>query len=398
MLGATPDTMVSGRDRTNEQKPGVGARLEQERSMTTRPRTAARVDQGKSQLIALRDNLNAVDAHLRSIQRPVHSVKDLIGRIKGPLAFPGALHKDLSELYRLLSSLRTIMTPLSILPAPIGPAARAFKQTLETLTGPPKSGSIGRARDLAGQIDKSLKPLRDLVAKIEKPVDDIAATIDEMEGRIAYLQQMVARVVARYGERPPADVEACAAKLNEPIAELRAGLDKAAAKMAKFFSSIENALRSALAVLKPVGDALKAVRKVLGTLRGRAMQSVIKVLSRFSNAIKPFVNKVEFIVNKVINGVLKKLGINMGAFTRYIRNLMNVLNPLKPIEKALARTLASIKRFVAKLVDVHMITDLLAQLTELKRRLAQIVEAFLRGPCKAVLDADSGRARARLGR
>jgi len=390
--------MVFGRDCSREQKPGGDTRPEKERSMTKRPRAAARVDQGKSQLVALRDNVNAIDAHLRSIQRPVHSVKDLIGRIKGPLAFPGALHKDLSELYRLLSSLRTIMTPLSILPAPIGPAARAFKQSLETLTGPPKSGSIGRARDLAGQIDRSLKPLRDLVAKIEKPVDDIAATIDEMEGRIAYLQSMVARVVARYGVRPPADVEACAAKLNEPIAAFRAALDKAAAQMARFFASIENALRSALAVLQPVGEALKAVRKVLGTLRGRAMQSIINVLSRVSNAIKPFVDKVEFVVNKVINGVLKKLGIKMGAFTRYIRKLMNVLNPLKPIEKALAKALASIRRFVAKLVDVRMITDLLAQLTELKRRLAQIVDAFLRSPCKAVLDADSGRSRARFAR
>jgi hypothetical protein len=354
--------------------------------MPIRRRSPSRARESQSQLVALRDNIKAIDAHITSIQRPVHAVQDLIGQVKAPLAFPGALQQDLTDLNRLLASLRTVVTPLSILPAPIGPASRALKQALEVLAGPPQSGSIGRMRDLAGQIDKALKPLRDLVTKIETPIKNTAETIDAMEGTVAYLRDMVAGVIARYGVQPPDDVEACAAKLNEPIARLRVVLDQAAATMAKYFAAIEDALRSALAVLRPVGAVVAAVRKVLDVFRGKAMQAIIKVMTRFSNAIKPYVNKAEFIVKMAINRILKKLGIDATKLAAQIRKVIDALNPMKPIERAVSNALAAIRAFVAKLVDASGITKLLEQLADLRRALAQTLEAFLRSQCKAVLD------------
>jgi hypothetical protein len=355
-----------------------------------RPRTKLRAET-KSALVSLRDNLAAIDAHVVSIQRPVHAVRDLIGQVKAPLAFPGRLHQDLTDLHRLLASLRTTVTPLAILPGPIGPAARGLKQALEALAGPPASGSIGRARDVAGKVDKALKPLRDLVAKIEKPVAEAAATIDQIQASVAYLRDMVARVVAHYGTAPPADVEACAAKLNEPVAAFRAALDVAAARISTFFATIEAALRAALAVLKPVGDVVRTVQKVLGVFRGKAMKAVLNALERFSNGIKPYVDKVEFVVRRAIDSVLKKLGINVSAFTGFFRKVIGALDPMKSVERAVNAALASVKAFVAKLVDATGVAALLEELAALKRQLAQAVEAFLRSRCKAVLDPDSGR-------
>jgi hypothetical protein len=375
------------RPRTAVRSPVSNRQTGEAEPMRIQRRSPSRAGAAPSQLVALRDNIKAIDAHVTSIQRPVHAVQDLIGQVKAPLAFPGALHQDLTDLQRLLASLRTVVTPLSILPAPIGPASRALKQALEVLVGPPGSGSIGRTRDLAGQIDKALKPLRDLVTKIETPVKKTAETIDAMEGTIAYLRDMVAGVIARYGVQPPEDVEACAAKLNEPIARLRAALDEVASSMAELFSSLEAALRSALAVLRPLSAAIDAVRRVLDVFRGKAMQAIIKVMTRFSNAIKPYVNKAELIVKIAISRILKKLGIDANKLAAQIRRMIDALNPMKPIERAIANALAAIRQFVAKLVDASGITKLLEQLADLKRQLAQILEAFLRSPCKALLDS-----------
>jgi hypothetical protein len=144
-------------------------------------------------------------------------------------------------------------------------------------------------------------------------------------------------------------------------------------------------------VLKPVGDVVRTVQRVLGVFRGKAMKAVLNALERFSNGIKPYVNKIEFIVRRAIDSVLKKLGISLSAFTGLFRKVIGALDPMKPVERAVNAALAAVNAFVAKLVDASGIAALLEALDALKRQLAQAVEAFLRSPCKAVLDPDSGR-------
>lgn len=361
-----------------------------------RPRAKRRDEQEQSALLALRDNLAAIDARLDSIRRPVHAVQNLIGQVKAPLAFPAALYQDLDDLHDLLSSLRTVVMPLSILPAPIGPAARGLKQALEVLAGPPKTGSIGRTRAVVGEIDRKLQPLINLVERIETPVENTAATLDAMAGSIAYLRDMVARVIAHYGAQPPEDVQACAAQLNEPIAWLRAALDQAAAAMVQLFNGIEAMLRSALVVLKPIGEVLRTVQSVLSVFRGKAMKAIINGLSRFANGIKPYVNKAERVVRKAIDSVLKKVGVSLSAFEGYFRKVINALNPMKPIERAIANARTAVIRFVSRLVDTRALTALLEQLVAIKTRLAQALETFLRSQCKAVLDPDGPRPRPRV--
>jgi hypothetical protein len=357
----------------------------------TRRGSIARSAEPQSATIALRDNLAAIDAHMTTVQKPVRAVQDLIGQIKAPLAFPRSLHQDLTDLHQLLASLRVTVTPLSILPGPIGPASRSLKQALEALAGPPQSGSIGRTRDLVGRIDREVEPLRKLIEKIEAPVANAAASIDAIESNVAYLRDMVAGVIAHYGAQPPKDVDACAARLNKPVATVRTLLDEAAARVAGFFATVEKALRSALAVLKPIGDVVRAVQSVLSVFRSKAMKAILGVLTRFSNGIKPYVNKVEFVVRMAINRLLKKIGLSMDTFTGYIRKVINALNPMKPIERAVNAALASVRKFIAQLIDVSAIDELLQILSDLKRQLSQAMEAFLRSQCKAVLDPNSGR-------
>lgn len=357
----------------------------------TRQRAKARPPVSRSATIALRDNLAAIDAHVTTLQKPVRAVQDLVGQVKAPLAFPRSLHQDLTDLHQLLASLRVTVTPLSLLPGPIGPASRSLKQALEALAGPPQSGSIGRARDLVGRVDTQIEPLRRLVEKIENPVANAVAAIDAIESNVAYLRDMVAGVIAHYGSRPPKDVDACAVRLNVPVAAVRAALDGAAARVAGFFAAIEKALRSALAVLQPIGDVVRVVQSVLGVFRGKAMKAILGALTRFSNGIKPYVNKVEFVVRMAMNRLLKKMGLSVDTFTAYIRKVIDALNPMKPIERAVNAALASVRKFLAQLVDVSMIDALLQTLLDLKRQLYQAMEAFLRSQCKAVLDPDSGR-------
>ncbi|MCG3144576.1 MAG: hypothetical protein HONDAALG_02012 [Gammaproteobacteria bacterium] len=351
----------------------------------------------RSATIALRDNLAAIDAHVTTVQKPVRAVQNLIGEIKAPLAFPPRLHQDLTDLHQLLVSLRITVTPLAILPGPIGPASRSLKQALEALAGPPQSGTIGRARDLVGRIDTEVEPLRRLVEKVETPVANAAAAIDAVESNVAYLRDMVAAVIAHYGPLPPEDVDACAARLNKPVAAVRAALDEAAARAAGFFTAIETALRSALAILQPIGDTVRAVQKVLGVFRGKAMKTILAVLTRFSNGIKPYVNKVEFVVRMAINRLLRKMGLSVDAFTACIHKVIDALNPMKPIERAVNAALASVRKFIAQLVDASVIDELLEFLSDLKQQLLQAMEAFLRSRCKAVLDPDSGRFARRTG-
>ncbi|MCG3202051.1 MAG: hypothetical protein NFCOHLIN_01924 [Gammaproteobacteria bacterium] len=357
----------------------------------TRQRVTARSPVPPSATIALRDNLAAIDVHVTAVQKPVRAVQDLIGEVKAPLAFPRSLHQDLTDLHRLLASLRVTVTPLSLLPGPIGPASRALKQTLEALAGPPQSGSIGRARDLVGRIGTEIEPLRRLVERIETPVADAVAAVDAIESNVAYLRDMVASVIAYYGSQPPKDVEACAARLNTPVAAVRAVLDETAARVAGFFAMIEKTLRSALAVLKPIGDVVRAGQSLLSVFRGKAMKAILGVLTRFSNGIKPYVNKVEIVVRVAINRLLRKIGLSMDTFTGYIRKVINALNPMKPIERAVNAALASVRKFIAQLIDVSAIDELLEILSDLERQLTRAVEAFLRSRCKAVLDPAPGR-------
>lgn len=328
-----------------------------------------------SQLAALKQSLGGLLADLRLVKDPVDDLCRLIKAVKKPLTFPRTVETHLKDLRTLLQIVNTVAAAASWLPAPAGPAARAVTNGLKLFLGPPKPGALKEMIDAAHAVDQALAPARKTIEKIEKPANQLASGLGNAEHGLVVLAEIIDRLIARHGANPPADIEACAARLNgalAPIARTLADLKRKAAAEIKAladalrallpaleaFSSVVQALQSALARLAPLRDAL---------LRLKAALRVVERLRRFGE--------------RVVKAVLRKLGLDVGKIERWMNGILQQINPFKSLKAMLARLVANLQRAIARLPGVDALLRLIDSVRALADRLEAALEDFLASQC-----------------
>ena len=339
-----------------------------------------------TQLSALKQSLGEILADLRLVKGPVDDLCRLIAAVKKPLTVPKTLEKNLKELRTLLQVVNTVASAASWLPAPAGPAAKSVTTSLKLFLGPPKPGALQEMIDAAHAVDQALAPARKTIEKIENPAKKLAAGLGKVEHWLVALAEITDRLIARHGANPPADIEACAARLNgvlAPIARSLATMKREAAARIKALVDALDALVPALEAFSKVVQALQSALDKLAPLRD-ALQKLKQALS--------VVEKVRKFGEKAVKALLKKLGLDVDKIERWMNGILQQINPFKSLKAALAKLVSNLQRAIAKLPGVDALLKLIGSVQALADRLEAAFEDFLASQCGKVFGG-SGAAR-----
>ena len=296
-----------------------------------------------TQLAALNATLDQLIVDLRLVQAPVDDLCGLIRAVKKPLTLPKTVAGKLKDLRTLLQVVNTVAAAASWLPAPAGAAAKAVTTGTKIFLGPPARGGLAEMIDLANELDRALAPARTAIEKAEKPANKVAATLGKIEQTLVVLADVTTRLIARHGANPPAEIEACAARLEAalaPIAQAIEGLKREASARVKLladalhalvgvlepFSGVVEALQSALEKLVPLRDALLKLKQAL---------SVVERVRRWGE--------------RAVKRALKLLGLDVDKIERWMNGILQQINPFKPLKQAFAKLVASVQRALANL-------------------------------------------------
>ena len=328
-----------------------------------------------TQLSALKLTLAQLLADLRLVKDPVDELCRLIGAVKKPLTFPGTLETLLKELRTLLQVINSAASAAAWLPAPAGPAARALTNGIKPLLGPPAPGAVKEMIDTAHAVDQALAPARKAIEKVEKPANKLATGLGKGEHQLTVLAEMTDRLIARHGANPPADIEACAARLNGVLAPIASTLATLKREIAAEVKALADALRALLPALQAFSSVIQTVQTALAKLK-----PLRDVLQKLRGALK-VVDRIRRWGERVVKAVLKKLGLDVSKIQRWMNGLLQQLNPFKSLKKTLAGLLANLRRALAKLPGVDALLRLIASVQALADRLEAALEDFLASEC-----------------
>jgi hypothetical protein len=328
-----------------------------------------------TQLASLKGTLGQLLADLRLVKGPVDDLCKLIGAVKKPLTLPGTLETLLKELRTGLQVINSAASAASWLPAPAGPAAKATTNGLKPLLGPPKPGAVKEMIDTTHAVDQALAPARKAIAKIERPTGRLATALDKTEHRLTVLAELTDRLIARHGANPPAEIEACAARLEgvlAPIARALAILKREVASEVKAFA---DALRALLPALQAFSSVIRTVQTALKKLK--PLRDALQKLKGTLNVV----DKARKWGERVVKTLLKKLGLDVGKIERWMNGLLRQINPFKSLKKTLAGLVANLRRQIAKLPAVDTLLGIIGSVQALADKLEAALEDFLASQC-----------------
>jgi len=334
-----------------------------------------------TQLAALKGTLDQLLADLRLVKQPVDDLCGLIRAAKAPLMLPKTVASRLKDLRTLLQVVNTVASAASWLPAPAGPAAKAVTTGLKIFLGPPAPGLLAEMIELANGLDRALAPPRATIEKLEKPAARVATGLSRVEQTLVVLVDVTGRLIARHGTNPPAEIEACAARLEatlEPIAAAIAALKREVATVVEPLVDALRALVAALQRFAGVVDVLKRVLDGLTPLR----DALLKLKSALS-----VVERVRRWGEKVVKQVLKALGLDVGKIERWMDGIIASINPFKGVKKAFVGLVDSLKRAIANLPGVDALLKLMDSIQALANRLQAALDDFLASQCGKVFAA-----------
>ena len=358
--------------------PRTGARRRASAPARRRPLHAA----APTQLSALKLNLDQLLGDLRLVKGPVDDLCRLIAAVKKPLTLPATLETNLTDLRTLLQVVNTVASSASWLPAPAGPAAKAVVTALKIFLGPPKPGALTEMINTAHAVDRALEPARKTIEKIERPAGKVAAGLGKADTTLVALAAMTDRLIERHGANPPAEIEACAARLNgvlAPIAQTVATLRRQAAAGIK---ALADALRALLPALQAFSGAVQALKAALGKLN-----PLRDALSKLKQALS-VVERVRKWGEAVVKALLKKLGLDVNKIERWMNGILQQINPFKSLKQAFAKLVASLHRAIAGLPGVDALLRMIDSIQALADQLQAALDDFLAGECGKVFGGE----------
>lgn len=328
-----------------------------------------------TQLAALKLNLDRLDADLRVVKDPVDELCRLIAAVKKPLTLPGTLATHLTDLRTLLEVVNGIAAAASWLPAPAGPAARALTNGLKVFLGPPKPGALTEMIDAARAVDKALAPARRAIEKLEKPAAQLAAGLGKVDATLLALSEVAGRLIARHGDQPPAEIEACARRLNDVLGPIAQAIDALKREALSGIAALADALRALLPSLEAFSSVVQALQSALAKLA--PLRDALLQLKRALKAVE----RVRKLGEKVVKALLKKLGLDVDKIERWMNAILQHINPFKSLARVLERLVAQLQRAIAGLPGVDALLRTIGTVQRMVDRLHDALEDFAASEC-----------------
>lgn len=338
-----------------------------------------------TQLSALKLSLDRLLADVRLVKDPIDDLCRLIGAVKKPLTLPKTLETKLKDLRTLLQVVNSVASAASWLPAPAGPAARSVTTGLKLFLGPPRPGALTEMIDAAHAADQALAPARATIEKLEKPANKLAAGLGKVEGALVVLEEVTDRLISRHGANPPADIEACAARLNGVLVPIAEALDVAKREVATGIKALADALRALIPPLAAFSGAVTALQSAL-----QKLAPLRAALLKLKDALT-VVEKVRRLGERVVKALLRKLGLDVDKIERWMNGILQRINPFKSLKKTLADLAARLRRAIAGLPGVDALLRMIDSLQALADRLEAALEDFLASQCGKLFSAGAIR-------
>ena len=256
---------------------------------------------------------------------------------------------------------------------------------LKLFLGPPKPGALTEMIDAAHAADQALAPARATIEQLEKPANGLAAGLGKAADALVVLAEVTDRLISRHGANPPADIEACAARLNGVLAPIAQALDAAKREVATGIEALADALRALIPALEAFSGAVTALQSALDKLA-----PLRSALLKLKNALK-VVEKVRRLGERAVKALLRKLGLDVDKIERWMNGILQQINPFKSLKKALADLLARLRRAIAGLPGVDALLRMIDSLQALADRLEAALEDFLASQCGKLFSAGAVR-------
>jgi hypothetical protein len=353
---------------------------------TASPRTRApRLAAASTQLAALKITVDQLLADLRLVKVPVDDLCGLIRAVKKPLTLPKMVAGKLRDLRTLLQVVNTVAAAASWLPAPAGPAAKAVTTGLKIFLGPPAPGGLAEMVELANKLDGALAKARTTIEKAEKPASRAAVTLAKAEQSLIVLADITTRLIARHGTNPPAEIEACAARLEAALAPIAREIERLKREAAAGFKVLAGALRALGGVLEPFSGVVQTLQSALEKL-----EPLRDALLRLKQALS-VVERVRRLGERAVKQALKSLGLDVDKIESWMNGILQQINPFKPLKKAFAELAASVQRALANLPGVDALLTLIDSVRTAADRLQAALDDFLASECGNLFGASAAR-------
>ena len=338
-----------------------------------------------TQLAALKITLDQLLADLRLVKTPVDDLCGLIRAVKKPLMLPKTVAGKLKDLRTLLQVVNTVAAAASWLPAPAGPAAKAVTTGLKIFLGPPAPGGLAEMVKLANDLDRALATPRTVIERAEKPANRLAATLAKAEQTLVVLADITARLIARHGTNPPAEIEACAARLEAALAPTAQAIGRLKREAAAGIKVLADALGALVGVLEPFSGVVQTLQSALEKL-----EPLRDALLKLKQALS-VVERVRRWGENAVKQALKSLGLDVDKIERWMNGILQQINPFKPLKQAFAKLAASVQRALANLPGVDALLKLIDSIRALADQLQAALDDFLASECGNLFGASTAR-------
>ncbi|MFQ5545678.1 MAG: hypothetical protein ACE5FE_06855 [Acidiferrobacterales bacterium] len=343
------------------------------------PRAFRQKKRSPTQLEILRKNIAQLQADVGAVQNPVDQTKEIIHDVKAPLLVPKKVGKALGNLRTVLRLVRAVARAASFIPGPAGRAAKVLDKGLNPLLGPPAPGAVKESQDAAKKIDNALGPARKKIETLEKPVNKASDELATIQHRLKVLREIDEKLIKRYGNNPPPDVEGCVKKINDALAQVMTPMARIKRWLGNRLSQVASALGTLARYLATLGKIAGTINRVLGYLNK---------VTPYLNRLKPILKKLEWAYRKakwLFKQLLKKFGINLGKIEKFFNDLINRINPLKGVMRQLKQLVDQIRRAVSNIPEVTALAKILKELQGLSALLDREIEKIFRSACRNVL-------------
>lgn len=321
------------------------------------------------ELEKLERNLNRLSADVAKMQIPVDRTYTGVRGTRNVLAKPRQLSRSMRWLASKAVTLRG--AALFLMPFPvIGTLAGRIARILRSVKA--KADRIKRAAD---RMDRTIKPAKNAVAKLEPPVTKTKRSLDRAQALLQGWLAMAAELDRRLDDGPPDEVETVCADINRALAPELKAIAERRAPLVRSLNAAGAGFEGVIRASKPVTDAIDAADGLVDVLR--PLEGPLNELSKALRPLKWALDAASWVTKRVIdpvvNEILKAVGLK-----RLVDRLERRLNPLARLVAPLERAVDSMARSIARIGNASSLATSLNRIPELETRIVAAMKPLRR--------------------
>jgi len=345
-----------------------------------------------SSLKELQRNLTKANGVVAGVLEPTRAADGAVGSIKKIVDEPGKLAKGLGKVAKELKAMGEVAKLLSPLPVIGTILSRAAPMAIKA------AKAVTKLKGICNKADAKLKKLKvkKVVGAISKPLSSAKKKLESAQARLATSIALVKHFEEEYGEHLPQVVEQAVSTVNSTIGPAIDGVERVEGNLKPGLKAVTAAGNAATSALAPVTNAIDVVAEIQNSLGVfmSPIESVMDALKKLGPIkwILRMIRRLSDVITKIINEVLRALGVNLDALLNQLeRALIPLADLVKPLKAKLDTLLGSLTKIDA--LKASDLVKLVEAVASLESSLAPLSKASVRTQVLAGTRAKAGSSR-----